>query len=308
LASIQYIESLSGQKRSPSPRLVSRTTTTPITMAVSRGKQYITQEVKPSNAGGANLAPSSPPGSPSTKKARFANAPIEGVSRPLSTTEAWSMWHFETHARQCRECYNPLEVHQKGKRLCDTGHALAQDVAEHVYHQAGEVYSKKNDSHKLVRVELPPNYTHTKGLLRAMDRAVRSTSRTTPIISYDPTYPVTRRRSPSPDRRRRYRDENQTETVYIEPNNTERERRPRRRATHKSRRYSAVVVNDDIEADLTRQPEKKPDARRGSLYDTDIQRLKKDKGYLVEIREPQSRRHRSPERRRERDRDGRRTS
>ena len=201
------------------------------------------------------------------------------------------MYHFETHARQCDECYSPLEVARKGKKLCDRGLALARDVAEHVYHIAGEVYSKKSDNHKLVRVELPPNYTQVRDLLRAMDRAVRSASRTTPIISYDPTYPVTRRRSPSPERRRRYTNEDRTESVYIEPNKTESDRKPRRRTSHKSRRYDTVVVSDDIEADLARQPEKKPDARRGSLYDTDIQRLKKDKGYVVEIREPERRRY-----------------
>jgi hypothetical protein len=57
--------------------------------------------------------------------------------------------------------------------------------------------------------------------------------------------------------------------------------------------------------------EKKPDARRGSLYDTDIQRLRNDKGYVLEIREPESRdrerRRRSPERRREREREPRKT-
>lgn len=275
-------------------------------MPTSRGKAYVTQEVKPSNSGPTNIAPVSPPGSPSTKKARFATAPIEGFSRPLSSTEAWSLWHFETHARQCPECYNPLKIHQEGRRLCDTGHALAQDVAEHVYHRAGEIYSTKTDDHKLVRVELPPNYGQTRGVLQAIDRALRSAQRTAPVISYDRTYPVTRRRSPSPERRTRYRDEDQKEVAYIEPNNTERDRRPQRRPTHKSRRYSTVVVNEDVEAALR---EKKRDARRGSLYDTDIQRLQKDKGYVVEIREPESRdrerQRRSPERRRERERESR---
>ena len=215
------------------------------------------------------------------------------------------MWHFETHARQCQDCYSPLEVHRRGKRLCDTGHALAQDVAEHVYHKAGEVYSKASDNHKLVRVELPANYTQTKDLLRAIDRALKSTSRTVPVISYDPSYPVTRRRSPSPERRRRYSDAGQKEAVYIEPANAERDRRPRRRLTHKSKRYSTVALNDDVEAELARQPERKVDTRRGSLYDTDIERLRKDKGYEVEICKPERRRDRSPDRRRERERDGR---
>ena len=220
-------------------------------MATSSGQAYIT------------------PATPQTKKVQFRSPDIESYSRPLSSTEAWSLWHFETHAHQCPECYNPLKIHQEGRRLCDTGHALAQDVAEHVYHHAGEIYSKTTDDHKLVRVELLPNYGQTRCLLQAIDRALRSTSRTTPVITYDPTYPVTRRRSPSPERRSRYRDENQKEAVYIERNVSE--RKPPR-----------TVVFEAASC------EKKPDARRGSLYNTDIQRLKKDKGYVVEIREPGS--------------------
>lgn len=62
-----------------------------------------------------------------------------------------------------------------------------------------------------------------------------------------------------------------------------------------------MVVDDEIEAEVAaRQAEKKPEARRGSLYETDIQRLKKDKGYVVEVREPEARRRRSPERRKAR--------
>jgi hypothetical protein len=195
------------------------------------------------------------------------------------------MWHFETHARQCKECYSPLKVKQKGERLCNDGSALAQDVVEHVYQEAGKIYSKKRDNNKPVRVELPANYTHTRELLQAVELAASLKIQTTPIISHDPTFPVTRRRSPSPDRRRRYRDENQTETVHIEPADTER----RRRATNKQRRYPNVVVNDDI--DLAREPEKKPDPRRGSLYATAIQWLKKDKSYTAKVREPESDRY-----------------
>ena len=254
-------------------------------------------EVKPSDVGCSNIAPSSPPGSP-TKKARFAHTDsglISGVSRPLTPTEAWSLYHFETHARKCPECYDPLGVHLKGNRLCDNGHALAQDVAEHVYHRAGEVYSKKTDDHKHVRVEIPPGYDQLRLLLQAIDRAVRSTSRTTPIISYDTNYPVSaRRRESSPERRRRYEDER--EEVIVEPASSQ--RRPQRKSSHKSKRYSTVVVNDDVEAEPSRP---KPDQRRGSLYDIDLQRQKKDKGYLVEIREPESK-----DRERERDRTERR--
>jgi hypothetical protein len=95
-------------------------------------------------------------------------------------------------------------------------------------------------------VELPPNYDQTRGLLQAIDRALRSTHGATPITSYDQTYAVN-----------------------------------------------------------TALRENETDARSGSLYDTDNRRLKKDKGYVVERREPESRnresRRRSPNPRRERE-------
>ncbi|KAK3711444.1 hypothetical protein LTR37_009623 [Vermiconidia calcicola] len=267
-------------------------------MTVSRGKQYVTPvivEVKPSNAGRSNIAPSSPPASPNSKKARFANTLVDGVTRPLTSTEAWSLYYFETHARQCRDCYDPVGVYLKGAQLCANGHALALDVAEHVYHRAGEVYSnKKTEDHKQVRVELPLGYDQTRGLLKSMDRALRSTSRTVPVISYDPTYPVSARRRPSPEReRRRYEDERKE--VVVEPARSE---RSQRRSSHKPKRYGTVVVQDDVEAEPSRQSEKKPDQRRGSLYETDIQRRQKDRGYNVEEREPASRERDRDERRR----------
>ena len=241
-------------------------------MPHSRGKHVkpVIVEVKPSNVCGSK---------------RTDSGVVTSVSRPLTPTEAWSLWHFETHARLCPECYDPLGVHLKNAQLCGTGHALAQDVAEHVYHHAGEVYSKSTDDYKQVRVELPPGYTQVRGLLQAMDRAVRSTSRTSPIISYDPTYYVSaRRRSPSPERRRR-RYEDERAEIIVEPTRS----KSQRKSSHKPKRYSTVVVDDNVEAGPSRQPEKKPDARRGSLYETDLQRRKKDKGYLIEIREPEQR-------------------
>ena len=262
------------------------------TMPVSRGKQYVTPtivEVKPSNVG-SNIAPSSPP--PSPKAVRFAPSSsdvVTGVSRQLTPPEAWSLYYFESHARQCHECQDPLRVHLKGGRLCDTGHALAQDVAIHVYHHAGEVYSREKDDHKLVRVELPPGYDQVRGLLKSMDRYIRSSNRTRPIISYDSNYPVSARRRSSPERPRT-RDE--PASVIVEPTSSQ---RPQRTKSTKSKTKPSgykTVVQDDVQPEP--EPLRRPtrDQRRGSLYEDDLKRERKDKGYRVEIREPERERER----------------
>ena len=289
---VEYIDTLPSAEILPSLVLVSQRKAPIITMPTSRGgKQTVTPvivEVKPSNVGGSNIAPSSPPGSPGSRKARFArndSGLVTGVSRPLSQPEAWSLYHFETHARLCDECHDPLKVHLRGKRLCNNGLALAQDVAEHVYHHGGEAYSRRTDDyHKHVRVEIPHGYNQIRLLLQAMDRELRSSKRTVPIISYDPTYPIpARRRSPSPERRRkRYEDERKD--VIIEPAIS-----GTRRSAQRPKRYSKVVLNEDVEAGPPRQPGKKPDARRGSLYEKDKQRQDVDRGYVVEVREPEQR-------------------
>ena len=33
------------------------------------------------------------------------------ITRPLTPAEAWSLYHFERHARECSTCHDPLGVH-----------------------------------------------------------------------------------------------------------------------------------------------------------------------------------------------------
>ncbi|KAK5167003.1 uncharacterized protein LTR77_007732 [Saxophila tyrrhenica] len=298
-------------------------------MPSSQGRQTATPvivEVRPSNVGSSNVAPATPPESPNTKKARFASTVVNGTSRPLTPTEAWSLYHFETHAQKCADCHDPARALAKGQRLCDAGHALARDVAEHVYHQSGEIYSKGEDDHKPVRVEIHPGYKHARSLLQAIDRALRSRSRKVPIVSYDRSYPVSPRRRSSPDRREERREDRREEKredrrererkyendkyekVTVEPASSV----SRRKSSHKSKRYSTVVVDDDVEVTSSRQPEPKPqpksESRKGSLYDAEIQRQKRDKGYVVEIREPSSRGREREREREERRKDERQRS
>ena len=245
-------------------------------------------EVKP-DAATSNIAPSSPA---SPKAVRFASE--DRASRQLTSTEAWSLYHFENHARHCPACHDPLAVYRRREQLCPVGHGLAYDVACHVYHLNGDVYSTTKDSHsKLVRVEVPHGYAQTRSLLRSMDHRLRS-HRTPPIVSYDRSYPISARKSWTP--------ESEPEKAILE-SATSSSSSSRRPPMHRPVRYSTVVVdNDDIEdvSAITSTPSTTTSSltreRRGTLYEKELQR--KPKEYRVEIREPSDARK---ERRRQRD-------
>lgn len=239
-------------------------------------------EVRPDNAPPVDNAPSSP-SSPSSPKAVRFSPTLDLASRPLTTTEAWSLYHFENHARQCPQCYQPAEVYRRGETLCDAGRGLAHDVAYHVFHKDGDVYSTKKDDSKLVRVEIPHDYKQLRSLLKAMDRGIR-THRTVPIVSYDRSYPIPARRS--------YEPSGEPETVIIEPaSSTDYQSR---RRSKKSAGYATVVINEDVTATTpvrsalpSAAVPKKDQQRRGSLYEP-----RKEKKYRVEIREPSERKER----------------
>ncbi|TKA73739.1 hypothetical protein B0A55_05456 [Friedmanniomyces simplex] len=246
-------------------------------MPSARGKNYSTIEVRPDSATSkSNIAPSSP-GSP--KAVRFAPS-TKAEPRALLPIEAWSLYHFETHCRQCNECYGPSE----GRRLCPTGHGLAQDVAEHVYRLDGNVYSRKKDNHKLVQVEISPDYTQVAQLLKSTERPSRTSHRAAPVISYDRTYPVPARRT-TPEENYDYEEGTR---VTMEPARS----KTQSRSKHKSTRYKTVIVEED-DAPAARTPVSKE--RRGSLYYDDMARQRKE-AYEVEIRQPDRK-----ERRRERE-------
>lgn len=234
-------------------------------------------EVKPER----RLSSYSPLTPPSPKAVRFAPSSGNAYSRPLSSVEAWSLYHFENHARHCASCFNPLEVTQRGGQLCDVGHGLAQDVAYHVYHREGEFYSTAKDyKSKLVRIEIPPGYNQLRSLLKSMDRALRSHRISSNIISYDRNYPIAPRRFDSQSER---------ENVIIEPASSY-STSHHRQSKHKPIRYSTVVLNDDDDYSV-----KSPSSqRRGTLYDDDMKRKKEN--YRVEIREPRRREHEHPRR------------
>lgn len=260
-------------------------------MAVSRGeKQYVRPrivEVKPLKS--YNTTPSPPP---SPKAVRFAPT----ASRQITSTEHWSLWHFENHARICVTCYDPLAIYLRNGQLCSLGHDLAQDVAVHVYHKAGEIYSTEKDKQKDVRVELPQGFDQVRRLLKGMEYRLRSSNR--PIISYDQHYPVSPRlNSAAP----MYNGAAERREVIIEPATTSQRtstsKSKSKSKSHKSTYPKATVIQEaDPEPEPAREKETQPRERRGSLYRSDRQR--KEKNYHVEEREPDWERRRKEERRR----------
>lgn len=233
-----------------------------------------------------DLAPSTPSPPSSPKAVRFAPSSAAGISRPLNSAEEWSFWHFENHASRCKYCYDPYRLYRKQRSLCPTGKDLAQDLACHVYLRDGEVYSTRKEEHKLVRVEMKSGYYNAEGLLKSMSYHLPGPSRSRPVVSYDPTPSSARyrERERTPERR-----EHKKETVIVEPASSKPARHSSHRGSkHKSKRYDTVVVQDDVEAPQPAATNKYKE-RRGSLYESDIARQKRQQGYRVEVREPRRR-------------------
>lgn len=220
----------------------------------------------------------SPPASPS-KAVRF---PVKydivaGVSRPWTRTEAWSLSHFEKHARSCRQCRSPYDTLMKGGRLCQLGTDLAEDVAMHVYHRNGQVYSTTREGSRDIRVEVPHSFDSLLDLLKARDRIKRK-QRTVPIISYDTrTMPVAYTTAPAVQPvELPYNYTNAYVDMHRSNTHSTRQQRPH----PESKRYSTIVVGDDDEYERPRSSSK--DEKRGSLYQGENKR----KAYVVEVRKP----------------------
>lgn len=237
---------------------------------------------------------------PSPKAVRFAPRPSElvtGYSRPLTTTEAWSLYHFECHARKCLTCSDPYTSSLHHNRLCSTGHALAQDVAIHVYHRGDQVYSTRKEDGNFVRVEVPHDYNRTKSLLKSLDYHVR---RKPPVVSYEQYSPVAVRYT-SP-RTSTSREDYSKADVVIEPASSQ---PPRKHRDSTKYRHLAVqnsspeVPSSSMDASNTARKTTEERPKRGSLYERDMQRPKKE--YRVVIRQPadEDKRRRREERDRE---------
>jgi hypothetical protein len=219
-----------------------------------------------------NLSPSTPP---SPKQVRFAHPSTELASRPLTPQEAWSLYHYETHARACPSC--------DGRSFCDVGYSLSQDVRVHVWKHDNLLCSTRPDSDgRWVRVEIPHGYGWTKAMLgvertRSTEKLKpkKSTTKSSPVVSYDPE-PRPARKSAEPVRSSS-RDRN---NAYVEPARTPKDGEKRNR--HRSERYEVVEVVPKYEkGGPVGSPER---VKRGSLYESDMRRPRRE--YRVEERVP----------------------
>jgi len=178
------------------------------------------------------------------------------------------------HARKCVYCHNPYEVHRNHEQLCDLGHRLAQEVTRYIYNKAdGNTYSTVEEDNKLVRIELPSGYVEVSSLLKAIERSLRHRTRR-PFVSMDRSYYVAPRTSPSPVQRSR------SVKLEHEP-----------RTTKTTRPRSGEIV--DWPASLPTKQNRvlseisnTANSKRGSLYEEDVAKQRRNKHYSVEVREP----------------------
>lgn len=124
------------------------------------------------------------------RRVGFAHEPL--YSRRPRSDEEYVMEHFHTHAKKCADCANPYSTHISGRKLCDKGHLLAQDVAQYIYSQGGRPYSMldRESLKQRVQIEIPPHCDKVRQLLRAIDEGLRVRSPSPKISSLDKDYYV----------------------------------------------------------------------------------------------------------------------
>lgn len=237
-----------------------------------------------------SLAPSTPPATETRSN-----------SRPLTPREAWSLYHYETHARACGLC--------DYRSPCDVGYDLSEDVRLLVCQHNGELCSTKPDSEgQWIRLEIPRGYDRTMFMLGV---ELKRDKRHPPIASFD-TSPQPRATMPGssltggrgtkasspviykqdteglrtePEGKAKYfsRERSPIMDAYIEPARTPRDdNRPR--SKHDTRRHEVVEV-----APLSKpgagEPTTTPDqVERGNLYESDVKRPRRE--YRIEERLP----------------------
>ena len=176
--------------------------------------------------------------------------------------------------------------------MCESGTALAQDVALHVYFSESdeEIYSVNSDKHKKVRVEVSEDFKHVRGLLKARSRQARKAAKA-PIITQDRQYSTavqSPRKEESEARRHRYersaRDEVTAESL------------PKR--TRSRRKHMPVIVDYADDFANLRVSERGREEQRYTTSTTrndSVMATTGRKEYRTEVRQPER-----EERRRER--------
>lgn len=145
---------------------------------------------------GRHNSPIGAPSSPKSAKVCFAEGDVTGILRPLTNDEHWTLYYFESHAAQCRSCHEPLHVSKEGRRLCDTGHDLAINVAGLIFRTKDGKFHSRQDRQRDIRLEIPGDYVETISLLKAIQRRAKKGEHFVKPKSHDKSYFVSGRRVP----------------------------------------------------------------------------------------------------------------
>ncbi|KAH0291775.1 hypothetical protein KCU62_g2502, partial [Aureobasidium sp. EXF-3399] len=110
---------------------------------------------------------------PSPKGVRFSDTSsiIAGFSRPLTSEEAWLLFDFETHSRECRQCISPYRRWQEHASLCHKGLHMSKRIAEAMYMQNGKVFERYTRFKKPSQVEIPHTYTYLREQLLVLEES-----------------------------------------------------------------------------------------------------------------------------------------
>ncbi|KAK2761650.1 hypothetical protein FQN54_001478 [Arachnomyces sp. PD_36] len=124
--------------------------------------------------------------------------PEPTLSRVPRDDELFVMRAYAHHANHCSRCAAPYESHCQDVPLCEKGNRLAREIVKYLYLKGGKPFSViDRQQYQRVQVEIPSGCEVIRDLLIAVERGLQF-RHSTPLISYDPTYLVTERRSAAP--------------------------------------------------------------------------------------------------------------
>ncbi|KAF2398909.1 hypothetical protein EJ06DRAFT_479928 [Trichodelitschia bisporula] len=201
------------------------------------------------------------PASPAGVK--FAANLVDSVSRQVRVDEQWALYHYEIHALSCLACHDAYRVYKSRGQLCPEGHALAITVADLFYTRPSsdghlKMYAHDRENYREVHIEIPSGYEQVLSLLRAVESALRRDDAFLRPKSFDSSYHVPSRQPGVHPRR----------DAAVRPPSP----------PHRTR----VVAPEGA-----RRKDK-----RGSLWEQDIEQLRRDEAmekklrYNLEVRSP----------------------
>ena len=95
---------------------------------------------------------------------------LQGVDSKAPEQRSSIITQFEIHTRCYPGCHNPYEIHCSGRRLCDSGHKLAQDVPTFSYvNRFRHVFCTEITGLELEKFCIPSYYVQVRSLLTATE-------------------------------------------------------------------------------------------------------------------------------------------